>query len=162
MNKVTEMNCTVLFLFNEGFAFVKKTTGRRTLRAKVPRCICWCHQVWWIWVRVTARTTLSLTLQLPTPQCYCRGLPTFPVPPSAISTCPHLQDTAVPRSPSARAGENLLSLRGVGHLLSHTGTGAGLTPLFRQAPNLSKFAGKSIDVNRGFFFLNPRGQPWAV
>lgn len=86
MNKVTEMNCS--FFFKLGFSFVKKRTEKRTLRIKVPRYTCWLPRGWWIWVWLTTRTVLRLTLQLPTmhPAVLLQWDAHIYYPPSAIST----------------------------------------------------------------------------
>lgn len=133
VNKVTKMNCSSFFLFKLGFSFVKKRTGKRTLRTQVPRYICWLPPGMMDLGTADSKkcpwthSAGSYDAPCGTTATGCPHLLSVPLVPLAPRR--HLQGTSVPKSAAQLRGRTSCPcpLQGEGHLpVAHRRPGSAL------------------------------------
>lgn len=172
MNKVTKTNCSFFFLFKLGLSFVKKRTGERTLRTKVPRYICWLPPGMMVLGVADCKNcpqSHSAASYYAPCRNLCKRMPTSTITFLPLAPHPHL---LIPQCSSQLLskgrGEQAALALSKGWDPSPLHTGELEQPCARANSSLSDRAwthlgsqGKSIDVDRSFF-QNPKGQPWAA
>lgn len=84
----------LFFLFKLGFSFVRKRTGKRTVRTKFPRYICWLPQEMMV---------LGMSDRKNCPQTHSAASYYAPCSTTAMG-CPHLLPPSTISTPSPSAG----------------------------------------------------------